>query len=104
MVSHPHLSAANSESCQSHDIFAKFGISMPNSPPTLLSNSDDMMESDPNPLAISISSDDSTSLDKALEVNVGPALGPEAQDIFKVAQYFSRKDRDEALLERKRNM
>lgn len=67
MVSPSHLSNGNSESYISRDLFSEFGISRPNSPslssPLVLS-SEDMVESDPNPQAVSISSDGSTSLDK----------------------------------------
>lgn len=66
-------------------------------------NCDDMIESDANPPTGGISSEDSTSLDKELEVNIGPALEAEPQDIFKAAQHFSRKDREEAFEERKKN-
>lgn len=106
MVSHSHLSAGNSESSQSRDLFAEFGVSNPNSPSLsspLVLCCDDMVESDAVPQAISVSSNASTSLDLALEVNAGPALGSEAQEIFKSAQYFSRKDREDALHERKKN-
>lgn len=106
MVSHSHLSAGNSESSQSHDLFVEYGVSRPSSPllssPLLLST-EDMGESDPFPLATGVCSDDSSSLDKALEVNVGPVLGPAAQDIFKAVHYFSQKDREDALSERKAN-
>lgn len=106
MVSHSHLSAGNTESSQSQDLFTEFGVSRPSSPPLsspLFLSSDDMAESDPVPLAIASSSGVATSLDKAAEVDVGPVLGQGAQDIFKSAQYFSRKDGEEALVERKKN-
>lgn len=107
MVSHSHLLAGNSESSQSQDLFTEFGVSGPSSPSLsspLILYSDDMGESDSVPLAIAVSSDDSTSLDKALEVDVGPVLGQEARDIFKAAHYFSRQDREDAISERKRNL
>lgn len=107
MVRHSHLSAGNSESTQSRNLFVEFGISQPNSPSfssPLGFSCDDMGESDPIPSVVALSSDDSIALDKALEVNVGPVLGSDAQDIFRAAHYFSSKDRDEALLERKKVM
>lgn len=124
MVSHSHLSAGNSVSSHSRDIFADYGVSAPSSSsesplavssnglveaevnmnlPSLVPNSDDMVESEINPHTVGISSEESTSLDRDLDVHIGPALGTEAQDIFKAAQYFSRMDRVEALEERKRN-
>lgn len=63
-----------------------------------------MVESDAIPRPVTMSSDESTSLDKVLEVNIGPSLSSEAQDIFKAAHYFSSKDREEARLERERVM
>lgn len=108
MVSHSHLSAGNSISSQSQDLFADYGISRPSSPslssPLVLS-CEDMVESDANPQAVAISSGESTSsLNKELEVAVGPAMSAEAQDLFKAVHYFSSKDRDDALHERERNM
>lgn len=57
-------------------------------------------------MALDSSSEDSvarTQLDPSLEVNIGPALGVHAREIFVAAQHFSQKDRDEALFERRKN-
>lgn len=54
MVSHSHLSAGNSLSSQSRDLFAEFGVSNPNSP---LKVSSDMAESVPNPNGSTLVSD-----------------------------------------------
>lgn len=61
------------------------------------------MEADANPHAIVLSSDESTSLDNHLEVNLNPALSSETQDLFKAVHHFSQKDRNEAAFERKKN-
>lgn len=106
MVSHSHLSKGNSESSQSHDLFAEYGVSNPSSPSISslqVLRCEDMMESDPIPAAISVSSDESISLDNVPESNLGLAFETNVQDIFKVVQHFSQKDRDEALFERKKN-
>lgn len=111
-------------SSESRDLYAEFGILNPFSPPlssplvlssadmvvsdacplAVVSYSDDMMESEPIPSAIVISSEDSTSLVNHLEDNLGPALGSNYSEIFKAAQHFSQKDRDEALFERGKNL
>lgn len=109
MVDHAHLSAGNSMSSQSRDLFEEFGVSNPYSPslstPLFLS-SDDMGESDfnPAPLAVSKSSEESFATEHELDINIGPALGANAKEIFIAAQHFSQKDRDEALFERKKNL
>lgn len=104
-----NLSAGNTESSQFRDLFAEYGVSNPNSPATpshLAISSDGMVESDcnPIPLALSQSSEESTTLDIDREVNIGPALGDNAKEIFLAAQHFSLKDRDEVLFERKKNL
>lgn len=106
MVSHSHLSAGNSDSSNSRNLFAEYGVSNPNSPSDHaqeVRSQDDMVESLANPLAVALSSDDSTSLDHIQEDNLGPSLDANAHDIFKAAFYFTRKDREEAVHERKMN-
>lgn len=121
MVSHSHLSAGNSLSSVSRDFFAEFGVSNPNSPslssPLVLSSADmavsadlslnvdsfAMLESDPNPVAVDQSSEDSTSLANEIESNLGQALTSNVSEIFKAAQHFSQKDREDVLIERKKN-
>lgn len=62
------------------------------------------METEVVPQTLTISSDGSTSLDKEFTVTVGQPMSYEAHDILKAANYFSSKDREEALLERNKNL
>lgn len=131
MVDYSHLSTGNLESSLACDVFSGLGVSNPNSPsevefvrdalaPTsfgdlsgsiftnpsspLVGNIIEMTESVAIPVPIPVSSGDSSSSDANLEVNLGPVLGAEAQDIFKAAHFFSRKDKDESITERKKNL
>lgn len=99
MVDHQHLSAGNSESSHSCDLFAEFGVSNPNSPTAFVA----MVESEPITSNISISSDESNAFDAQLGESFGPASTSVAQDIFKAAHFFSRNDRDDALAEKRKN-
>lgn len=89
-MDHNHLSAGNS---------VEYGVSKQNSPTDTI----EMVKSVAIPSNVSISSDDSNAFDAHLEENLGLAPTSDTQEIFRAAQYFSRKDRDEALAERKKN-
>lgn len=94
MVSHNYLSEGNSPSSPSRDLYAKFGISAPSSP--------NMVESEPNPLALVLGSKDSSS-NSGMDVNLALDRESDLQDIFRVARYFTQKDRIDVVDERKKN-
>lgn len=52
----------------------------------------DMVESEPMPIGIDVSSEDSTSLACELGENFGPAVESSAAEILRAAQHFSQKD------------
>lgn len=104
-MSHSHLSAGNFVSSSSRDLFAELGVSNP-SFSSVPSDDDgpgsDMAEADANPRAMVISLDDSTSAEPNSDFNLGRVSVSEAQELFKAVHYFSHKDREEAVAERKR--
>lgn len=98
MVSYSHLSAGNSISSLSRDLFTDFWASIPNSPDLVESV---MAESSSFPTKVAVVSDESDS-NSDVEATLGLKHGSAMKEVFQAAQHLTQQGSIDVAHERRK--